>query len=165
MGLKELEILARKMGGREARLISPADVFTPGWVRLKCQYGCDVYGRCLTCPPFSPKPEETRKILDGYKKVLLVHFRPDAEVKKIMVKLEREVFLQGFYRAFALGAGPCYLCKTCNLKQCRYPDKARPSMESAGIDVFATARKAGFPIEVLDSYDCRPNYYGLLLVE
>ena len=48
---------------------------------------------------------------------------------------------------------------------CRHPYEARPSMEACGIDVFQTARDAGFPIEVLTSYDDTPNFYSLLLVE
>jgi hypothetical protein len=38
-------------------------------------------------------------------------------------------------------------------------------MEAAGIDVFATARAAGLPIEVVRSEECPQNYYALLLVE
>ena len=38
-------------------------------------------------------------------------------------------------------------------------------MEAAGINVFATARAAGLPIEVVISTDCPQNYYALVLVE
>jgi len=37
-------------------------------------------------------------------------------------------------------------------------------MEACGIDVFATARGAGFPIEVVRDYQSAQNYYGLLLL-
>ena len=40
---------------------------------------------------------------------------------------------------------------------CMHPDKARPAMEAAGIDVFATARAAGLPIEVVRDADCSQN--------
>ncbi|HAA86550.1 MAG TPA: hypothetical protein DCE14_09440, partial [Kosmotogaceae bacterium] len=53
-------------GIRNAKTISPSSIVTAEWVRLKCQYGCDGYGRSLTCPPFSPEPSTTRKILDEY---------------------------------------------------------------------------------------------------
>ena len=49
--------------------------------------------------------------------------------------------------------------------ECRHPEMARPAMEAAGIDVFATARAAGLPIEVARSEECPQNYYALLLVE
>ena len=48
---------------------------------------------------------------------------------------------------------------------CKHPDLARPSMEAAGIDVYATARAAGLPIEVVTSQQCPQNHYALVLVE
>jgi predicted metal-binding protein len=84
---------------------------------------------------------------------------------KLIVKLEREIFLSGFYKALGFGAGPCRLCKECNLKECVRPDDARPSMEACGIDVFATARANGFPIEVVRDYSCEQNRYGVVLIE
>ncbi|HID55545.1 TPA: hypothetical protein EYP37_03380, partial [Candidatus Poribacteria bacterium] len=37
---------------------------------------------------------------------------------------------------------------------CRHPRQARPSMEACGIDVYRTAKTAGFPIEVVRDYTC-----------
>jgi predicted metal-binding protein len=81
-----------------------------------------------------------------------------------MAKLEREAFLSGYYSAFAMVAGPCPLCDECNLDYCRNPELARPSMEACGIDVYSTARRAGFNIHVLRSRDEKPTYYALLLL-
>jgi predicted metal-binding protein len=165
---KELLGLAKKKAGViEAKVISPADVETAGWVRLKCQYGCGGYGSCFTCPPYTPRPDQMRTILDGYKRAMLVHFGPGSKIKKTVVELEREIFLRGAWKAFGLGAGPCYLCKACVLgqKQCRHPENARPSMESCGIDVYTTARNAGMHIEVVRTRDQCPDFYGLVLVD
>ena len=80
--------------------------------------------------------------------------------------LERDLFLAGHYKAFGLGSGPCGLCRTCAFdKGCRHPYKARPSMEAVGIDVFATARRHGFIIEVVRTHDDPQHYFGLVLVE
>jgi predicted metal-binding protein len=87
--------------------------------------------------------------------------------------LERTVFLAGYYKAFAFLCGPCDLCRTCvavptkgdKTAACQHPDQARPAMEAAGIDVFATVRAAGLPIEVVCSEECLQNYYALVLVE
>ena len=68
---------------------------------------------------------------------------------KIVAALEREIFLSGCYKALDFGAGPCRLCKDCNLAGCIRAEDARPAMEACGIDVFATARANGFPIEVV----------------
>jgi predicted metal-binding protein len=104
-------------------------------------------------------------VLDCYQRAILLHFGPQAHVKPVVVALERELFLAGFYKAFAYGAGPCELCESCSLDRCTHPDEARPAMEASGIDVFATARAAGFPIEVVAGYDSPQNYYGLVLVD
>jgi len=122
--------LAKKFRAKEARVISTKNVFTALWVRQKCQFGCNEYGKTLTCPPFSPCPENTRKILDSYNKAILVHSTDEwGDVKEIIVKLEREIFISGYYKAWALGAGPCNFCNKCNLKHCIHPKKARPSKE------------------------------------
>ncbi len=164
---KLCEIIEKKHEVIKAKIISPADVVTADWVRLKCQFGCDGYGGCLVCPPYTPTPEQTRKVLDCYKRAALIHFDKFAEIKPTIAELEREIFLAGAWKTFGLGAGPCYFCSECNVKggTCLHAEKARPSMEACGIDVFATARKAGFPIEVVSSRRQCPNYYGLILVD
>ena len=165
---KELCDLAKKKSGViDARIIFPPDVETAPWVRLKCQFGCGGYGQCLVCPPFTPTPQEMRKVLDSYKRAILIHFKPEAKVKTIIADLERDIFLRGAWKAFGLGAGPCYLCKKCPVdeEQCRHPERARPAMEACGIDVFSTVKKAGFPIEVVRTTHQCPDYYGLVLVD
>jgi len=153
-------------GAIEAKVIEPSNVVTADWVRLKCQFGCDGYGSSLCCPPRSPTPEQTRRTLDGYQVAILAHFGANnRRVTGSMVALEREVFLRGYHKALGLGAGPCNLCTSCPEKGCKHPDKARPSMEACGIDVFSTARNNGYPIEVVVDGSSEQNYYGLLLIE
>jgi len=165
---RELCGLARRQAGViEARVISPSDVVTAAWVRLKCQFGCGGYGQSLVCPPFSPTPEQMRAVLDSYKRAVLIHFDTETDIKAAVADLERTIFLRGAWKAFGLGAGPCYFCRQCNLKvkECRHPERARPAMEACGIDVFSTVRKAGFPIEVIRTQRQCPNYYGMILVD
>jgi predicted metal-binding protein len=83
----------------------------------------------------------------------------------VVTKLEREIFLAGYYKALAYGSGPCELCEECNIQQCNHPRRSRPSMESCGIDVYATVRANGFPIEVVKDKTCEQNYYGLVLIK
>jgi predicted metal-binding protein len=165
---QELCDLAKKKSGViEVCIISPAEVETAAWVRLKCQFGCGGYGQCLVCPPFTPSPQEMRKVLDAYKRAILIHFEPEADVKAVVAEIERNIFLQGFWKAFSLGAGPCYFCKRCPVEdgECQHSEKARPAMEACGIDVFSTVRKFGFPLEVVRTTQKCPNYYGLILVD
>ena len=154
-------------GARDARLIPADSVVTAEWVRLKCQYGCDGYGQRRTCPPYSPAPEQTARMLQEYDTALLVHADDHADVTALVAQLERDAFLDGYYRAFARGSGPCSLCETCNLDEeaCRHPAASRPAMEACGIDVFHTVRNNGFPIDVVTDQTCQQNYYGLLLLE
>lgn len=152
-------------GAEEAKIIDPRSVVTAPWVRLKCQYGCGGYNSSLCCPPFSPTPDYTRKVLDSYQRAILIHCKPGVDVKRLVADLEREAFLAGYYKAFGLGCGPCNLCDECNMESCIYPTQARPAMEACGIDVFATARGNGMPIEVVTDRSCDQNYYGLLLLD
>lgn len=168
----ELEKMARDGGAVAFVPVDPSRVVTAHWVRLRCQYGCKYYGTRLTCPPYSPTPEDTRKVLDEFRKAYLVKFEgfmgfdayPPGDMygslKKASTKacdigfeMERHAFLAGYYKAYLYGAHRCYRCDACALEEgstrCRFPAKARPSMESAGIDVFATAKNAGIEMGII----------------
>jgi len=155
---------AKKLGARDAKVIPARKVFTADWVRMKCKFGCGGYGRRLCCPPNTPTPKETREMLAGYSRVLLIHAGKQGNIRGMVTALEREIFLDGFYKAFALAAGPCDLCEEC-AEFCRHPEKARPAMEACGIDVYATARGAGFSINVVRTRDDDQNYFGLVLID
>jgi predicted metal-binding protein len=166
--LKSLCAKAIKLGAGDAKIVKASSIETAVWVRNKCQFGCSGFGESLGCPPYSPAPKQTQKVLDCYKKAILIHCPSGLrrDISKIVVELEKEVFLSGFYKAFSMGAGPCRLCLTCNLKKgCRHPEEARPSMEACGIDVYQTARNNGFTIEVVKSPSCKANYFGVVLIE
>lgn len=164
---------AKALGALHAVIVSPKNVMTAAWVRLRCQYGCPAFGQSLTCPPFSPTPEVTRRVLDEYQTCILLHSDDGSAVKRIARKLEDLVFLSGYYKAFSYGCGPCSTCKQCvaakrsggGVPSCRHADIARPSMEAAGIDVYATAHAAGLPLEVVRTEEDQQNYYSLVLVE
>jgi predicted metal-binding protein len=152
-------------GAAGAKVIDPRTVETGEWVRWKCQFGCDGYGSSRMCPPHSPRPQETRAVLDGYTLALLFE-AGRGEPKEIAVALEKQFFLDGYYKAFGLGAGPCLLCATCAFeKGCRHAEEARPAMEACGIDVYATARKHGFTINVVRTRQDEQHYFGLVLIE
>ena len=156
--------LAQELGATDSKVISAKTIIVAEWVRLKCKFGCGGYGQCLTCPPFSPTPDETRRALKFYKHAILVHGDEYADIRSIISNLEREIFLDGYFKAFGMGAGPCNLCSKC-AKTCRHPEKTRPSMEACGIDVFTTVKSNGFPIKVLKTGNCKGNYYGIVLIE
>jgi predicted metal-binding protein len=166
---KEAEKLLKRsieLGASVAKIIRSEDIVVGEWVRLKCQYGCGGYGKRLTCPPYSPTPSQIRDILKEYSWGILLSFEGDkGAIHETVASLEAEAFLAGYYKAFGLGTGPCPFCEKCNLQSCLHPQKARPSMEACGIDVYATARRAGFKIDVIKSREERPTFFAMVLIE
>jgi predicted metal-binding protein len=135
-------------------------------VRLKCQFGCAGYNKRLLCPPYTPTPEQTAEVVACYRRAILVHAVDNDMINEIVPRLERKIFLSGFYKALGFGSGPCYLCDRCNTKaRCKHPYEARPSMESCGMNVFDTVRANGFPIQVVTSRRQKGDYYGVVLVD
>ena len=160
-----------ELGVDRAELIEPRSVATAEWVRMKCQFGCPGFGMSRCCPPHTPTPEVTRKVIDSYQKAILLHRRltkgeRGKSFNETIVRLEIKMFLDGYYKAWSMGSGPCRLCKECDLSaSCRHGYEARPSMEACGIDVFKTAGDNGFPIAVVKTHGEEKNIYGLILVE
>jgi predicted metal-binding protein len=121
---------------------------------------------------------EVRQLFAEYSAMAIFHFshavdKPEDRhdwtkgVNQGLLKLERELFLLGHYKAFLLCCDSCYLCADCSGARgtCKNPRSARPSPESMAVDVFATVRKVGFPIEVLAEYSQAMNRYAFLLIE
>jgi predicted metal-binding protein len=173
--LESYRQIASEIGIDGVKIINTWSVATAEWVRMKCQFGCRLFGTNLCCPPDTPTPDMTRKIIDCYQKAILLHQRLLKGEKRsqrtktfneAVVCLEIEMFLDGYYKVWSMGSGPCLLCKECNPSDpCRNGSKARPSMEGCGIDVFKTARDNGFPIQVVRAHDEEINVFGLVLVE
>ncbi len=70
---------AKSLGAVQAEIISPNKIAVENRVLLKCRTGCQSYGQKLTCPPFTPGPDEFRKMLKEYRHILIVKFKGDAE--------------------------------------------------------------------------------------
>jgi predicted metal-binding protein len=90
-----------------------------------------------------------------------------AKTNRGLAKLEREVFLAGYRKAFVLFMDRCHLCAECvaSRVECREPKLSRPSPEGMAVDVFATVRQLGYPIEVLTDPSQEMNRYAFLMVE
>lgn len=156
---------AKELGCHGAKFIDPATIKTAAWVVMKCRYGCVRYNTRLCCPPYTPTYKETQEMIDCYKTALLVHCKSWDVVTPIIAKLEREIFLSGYYKVFGLGSGPCKSCRPCNKVKCVKTQEVRPAMEACGIDVYETVRKNGFPIDVVKDFDSEQNCYGVLLID
>jgi len=171
--------VAVERGATNAKPIHPSSIVTALWVRLKCQFGCPLYGQSYCCSPDSPPPEQTREILDSYHRAILVHLElpyiaePERGKKlkafyKMLTDLETEIFKEGYYKAMVFLRGHCRLCKTCAKltgEPCEMREQARPSMESMGVDVYQTARNNGFCIQTLSERGEISNNFFLMLVD
>ena len=176
MDLKKYCDHALEGGATSAKPIQPSSVVTAPWVRLKCMFGCGGYDYSYCCPPHTPTAEETRKILDCYNRALLFHIETlsskgrDKRKKflQMLIDLEGEMFKDGYYKAFVFLSGPCRLCEECGKvtrASCNHGERARPSMEACGIDVFQTAWNNGFHIETLRDETEPRNNFCLMLVD
>jgi predicted metal-binding protein len=173
-----LRALALERGASDAVVVTPEQVITAEWVRMKCLYGGCTAARCLTCPPLSPEPERTRRLLDEYETILLLRLDvPPAQAgewlawsrrkAQIALDLERELFLGGRFKAFAIAGGrPCTLEEACGRPQeCDCRELVRPGPAGCGIDVFTTSRNAGWPLAVVRGTADPYHLFALVLVE
>ena len=172
-GFEKYVAQALSAGVHEAKIVSVSNVVTAEWVRLKCQFGCSGFGKRLCCPPRTPTPEDMRRVLGAYKHALIYSYicipsdyaRKRRRMHRLVAELERAAFLDGLYKAFGLAAGPCRLCKECDLTgDCKHPEEARPSMESCGIDVYATARNSGIQLKVVTRRHGPSKHINLILI-
>ena len=173
-----LEALFAAHGYQDFKWIDPGDIVVSHWVRMKCMYGCKSYGKNASCPPNVPSVGECQRFFGEYKRAALLHFerkvdKPEdrhawsRKVNHKLLQLERAVFLAGHHKAFLLAMDSCGICAACpgTREACKNPQAARPSPESMAVDVFATVRRHGYPIEVLPDYAQAMNRYALLLIE
>jgi len=136
---KELREIA---AGHNASLhaIEPREIVVSEWVRWKCQFGCKGYAKHLSCPPYVPGPEDTRRLLAEYKRAYIIHFpgMPGLEkadldhmpvdwhpflkglilwIHDTVYEIEQHAFYRGFYKALGFAAYPCIYCEDCVSEQ------------------------------------------------
>ena len=182
--LSRIISVLKEQGASAVVLIDSADIIVDDRVRLKCHVPlCDSYARNLMCPPYVPSVSEFREALRNYRQAILLQvsaplsemyenipteevFLPAKKLHELVNVGEKEAFAAGFRFAAGFIGGCCRLCDECVAVQtgrtCRFPFKARPSMEAMGIDVMATAEKAGLPLSFPISN--RVTWTGLILL-
>ena len=60
-----IENIIRKYGYRDFKWIDPKNIVVAQWVRMKCMYGCDEYGKTGTCPPNVPSVSDCERFFKG----------------------------------------------------------------------------------------------------
>jgi predicted metal-binding protein len=175
---EKVDAILKKQGYDDYKWINPAEIFVSQWVRMKCLYGCNEYGKTATCPPNVPTIEESERFFHEYSLAVIIRFdkkmeKPEdrfAWTRKVNIKLlelEKEIFCSGFQKAFLLFMDSCNICRSCEEKKedCKEPKLSRPTPEALGIDVYSTVRKVELPIQVLSDYSQKMNRYAFLLIE
>lgn len=164
---------AIELGASQAEIIPAQWVEVDERVRLKCSVPrCFNYGRCVYCPPYAPEPEFMRKALSRFHWAVLVkkdvtpvedladigRFFPHAvghyrEIADIVSEIETLAFADGYYLDLGFAAGSCQnhlcngmMCQVLDSGLCRFPLRARPSMEGVGIDVYGLVTRVGWEI-------------------
>ena len=137
---------------------------------------CGEYGKCWMCPPDVGDVNELMKKAQSYSYGILYNsvsqledsfdFEGMIEAKQkfneIALKITDEIRELGG-DILHLGVGACGICERCAKKDnepCRFPDRAIPSMESYGIFVAETAKKAG--LKYINGKDT-VTYFGIVL--
>jgi predicted metal-binding protein len=156
------------LGANHAVAFEVKDIVFDPRTLLKCMFGCSSWGIEHTCPsrPGALKPWEYQHILERYQWGIIIHSTDKKVSQRVSLAIESQAFTEGFYFAFSLS--DCGLCKECagyRHAPCVNPKKARPAFHSVGIDVFATVRKFGLPIETLRNLDDPQNWYSAVFVE
>ena len=136
----KLETIFQKHGYSDFKWIDPKEIVVAHWVRMKCMFGCNEYGRVAACPPNVPTVEECQKFFQDYSEAVIFHFaravaKPEDRhewTKGLNLKLldlEREIFTSGYEKAFLLFLDSCGICKSCRdtRAECKEPKLSRPT--------------------------------------
>lgn len=114
---------------------------------------CGNYGNNYMCPPHVGSIKALRNRLKRYRKGILLRYSLNINVKSDregVIRTQKEFHqkileLEGYLRVgevlevWGLIGGNCRMCHVCQARSgqpCSYPDKARMSLEAAGIDVM-----------------------------
>ncbi|MDR0377725.1 MAG: DUF2284 domain-containing protein [Spirochaetaceae bacterium] len=145
-------------------------VFSPELYAVCTANVCGNYGKCWTCPPAAGTMEEQREKILRWKRALIVTTKFDLEdpfdIEGMQTARTLHNSLAGDIRERftanpVYAAGGCGVCGVCAYPgSCRFPDRALPAVEAAGIDVAALSRAARL------KYNNGPNtvtYFSMIL--
>ncbi len=157
---------AEALGSARAKVIPVHEIALGHWVRLRCQFGCSCFNQRHTCPTFTPTSDEMADILLNYGRAMVVEASNSEGVHTLVLSLEARLREKGFFKAFGMGALPCNLCEVCNIESnCKYPDRARPTLQACGIDVSQTLLNIGWDFAVKFQPCTEGHKIGMVLLD
>lgn len=192
---KELVETAMRTGAGavDVVLISSSDISVEdGLANLCGEPRCLYYGLSANCPPYVSGSAGFRDLLRICKYALVIKMEIPVDVgslvnddnhyitrlmHEIVADIERLAVEKGFSDSKAFAAGSCKVifchengnCRVSTGGECRYPQNARPSMSSSGVNVNALIKTTGW---FVNQDTIKPNsdkvsmgaIYGLVLI-
>ena len=173
-----LESLTMACGAAGAAVLPAESIVTSAEFRRICESnGCGKFNRCWVCPPHIGEIEDL---------IPQVHQYPFALLYQTVSPLEDSFDIEGMLKAGAhhaalsqrlqhacadalkenflhLTCGGCHLCEQCaklSGEPCRQPEKALPSLEGYGVDVYQTVRNTG--LRYINGANT-VTYFGMIL--
>lgn len=157
---------ALELGCLQAKVIQTKTISLAHWLKTQCQFGCPHFGTRLTCPPFTPVPDEVSELLRDYEKAILIKAPDCKQVRGIVVRLEDSLKDKGYYKAFGLCATACDLCEECTIETgCKFPAQARPTLRAFGVDIPKTIFNNGWISEKAMDHCATTHPIGLVLMD
>lgn len=145
-------------GASKAAVIQQSQIVLSTHFRDICASNqCGGYGRCWMCPPdigeIEPLMAQVRTYpygilyqsiafiedsfdIEGMFEASTAHAQTSQRIQQVVKSLLKSKFLH-------LSCGGCHLCETCAKREdmpCRQPDRALPSLEGYGVDVYNTTK-------------------------
>lgn len=165
-------------GASKAAPVHAGEVITsPVFFDVCKQNSCGNFGRCWMCPPELGEISELIARVQSYQQGILyqsiseiedsfdIEGMQDAAFRHAQLSQRIEEALRPVLgeKHLHLSCGGCRLCEVCAKRTgepCRFPDKALPSMEGYGIDVYATVKPT--PLKYINGQNT-VTYFGIVL--
>ena len=178
MDENQLIRIALEAGASKAVIIARESIVLNAAFRGMCEANrCGVYGKCYMCPPDVGPIDDLMNRVRLFDKSLFYQvicpledsfdIEGMAEAKKHLVRVSQQLLdrLPPILRSDALhlSGGGCGLCSSCariTEEPCRHPNRALPSLESYGMDVYQTTR--GTPMKYINGANT-VTYFGMVL--
>ena len=153
--------LARALGIGPCVEFSPRLLVPEQRIRELCfEDKCGNYRNHYMCPPYVGSVEEIAARFEKYQRGILLQYSQPLDVRNDrqglrqtktdlhhkVLQLEDFLRREGVDDVWGMMGGSCSLCEVCKAatdEPCPYPDRARTSLESLGIDVLALLARHG----------------------
>ncbi len=169
--------IAMDAGAAKAAVIDVDSIVLSASFRDICQTNrCGMYGRCWMCPPdigeIEPLMAEVRKYRYGLLYQTISDIEDSFDIEGMQVAAKKHVHVGQRLEAFLmltldkhlhLSCGGCRVCERCAKLDglpCRDPERAMPSMEGYGIDVYNTCKPTA--LKYINGQNT-VTYFGIVL--